>query len=256
MLYIGTSGYSYPDWRGPFYPKSLAAKDYLPYYSRHFNTVEINYTYYRPPDRHTMARMLANSSGRVLFSIKANREMTHERVATAETYQRFIHALEPLAEAGVLGAVLFQFPYSFHHTPKNVDYLKGVRDLLPDMPLVVEFRQARWIRQETFELLKELEMGFCCVDEPALKGLVPPVVVVTSNPAYLRFHGRNSQKWFNHEKSSERYDYLYSSEELQEWVPKIKKMADGAENTLVYMNNHFTGKAVQNANMLIEALEI
>ena len=156
----------------------------------------------------------------------------------------------------MLGCVLAQFPWSFKHTPENERFLETVRDELPDLPVVVEFRNAAWIRDETFDRLRDLGLGCCCVDEPRLHGLVPPFAVATAPVGYVRFHGRNAAKWWRHEHAWERYDYLYSQEELAEWVPRIREIAAQAEKTYVFFNNHYEGKAGQNARQLAELLNL
>ena len=126
-------------------------------------------------------------------------------------------------------------------TPENRDYLRRLREGFGDLPVVVEFRHVALVNQPTFELLKELNLGFCSVDEPRLRGLMPPVAVATGPVAYVRFHGRNAAKWYNHEEAWERYNYTYRPEELQEWVPKLRQLDAEAPLTLVYFNNHFGG---------------
>lgn len=196
MIRIGTSGFSYDDWAGPVYPKELPARDQLSFYAREFSTVEINVTYYRIPEARTVAGWVRKTSKDFLFSVKAFQGLTHEREQV--DYGPFVASLAPLLEAGKLGCVLAQFPYSFHATPENRDYLKRLREGLGDIPAVVEFRNAAWVREPTLDLLRTLGLGFCCVDEPRLPGLMPPVAVATGPVAYVRFHGRNSAKWYNH----------------------------------------------------------
>jgi uncharacterized protein YecE (DUF72 family) len=164
--------------------------------------------------------------------------------------------MEPLVERGMLGCVLGQFPWSFKATPQNREALEQFRAALPELPVVIEFRNSGWVSEETFALLRELEMGFCCVDEPRLKGLMPPVVQATSPIGYVRFHGRNAAKWWQHEQAYERYDYLYTEDELAEWVPKIRELAEETERTYLFFNNHYEGKAGQNAQMLARLLNL
>ena len=154
----------------------------------------------------------------------------------------------------MLGCILAQFPWSFRRTPDNQEYLRRFRDALPEMPVVVEFRNAEWVDEATLDQLRGLGMGYCCVDEPRLKGLVPPVAAATSPVGYVRFHGRNAQKWWKHDEAWERYNYLYSAAELQEWVPKIGEVAQQTEKTYVFFNNHYEGKAGQNARELADLL--
>lgn len=255
MLLIGTSGFSYSDWVGPFYPERLPKQDFLAYYSQHFRACELNFSYYRVPTAQSLERMADKSGGQVEFVIKANQEMTHVREENAHVFEAFIQALRPLQERKVLGGVLAQFPYSFHYTPDNIDYLKHFKEHIGEVPVVVEFRNRKWIKEATFTLLKEINCGFCCVDEPQLKGLLPPVAVATSDLGYVRFHGRNREKWWQHDDPAERYDYLYSEQELREWVPKIRALQQRVKNVFIFTNNHRKGKAVQNAKQLKMLLE-
>ncbi len=254
MVLIGTSGFSYNDWVGPFYPKTLSKQDFLTYYSQHFRTCELNFSYYRVPTAQSLERMAQKSDGNVEFVVKANQEMTHVRKNNIQVFKAFNKALEVLIEKDLLGGVLAQFPYSFHHNQTNIDYVKYFKQQMQDIPLVVEFRNRKWIKETTFTLLKGLDCGFCCVDEPQLEGLVPPVAVATSKIGYVRFHGRNRGKWWKHDSPAERYDYLYTDKELREWVPKIHALEKITEKVYVFTNNHPNGKAVQNATDLKEML--
>jgi uncharacterized protein YecE (DUF72 family) len=158
--------------------------------------------------------------------------------------------LEPAVSSGKLGCVLAQFPYSFHPDTANMEYLGVLRERLGELPAVVEFRNARWLTDEVFGLLEQLDLGFCCVDEPRLPNLMPPLVKATGNIGYVRFHGRNSAKWWQHEHAYERYDYSYTSEELGEWLPKIRELDSTTEKTFVFANNHWQGQSVNTIRQL------
>ncbi len=256
MIYIGTSGFSYDDWVGPYYPANLDKKEWLSFYAREFNTTELNFTYYRLPNPWTLARMADKVPPGFRFAVKAYRGMTHEREEDKpEEFVQFVDALRPLIEQDKFGCVLIQFPWSFKATDQNRDYLKQVRERLGDLPAVVEFRNVGWVRDDTFDLLRRLNLGFCCVDQPRLKGLLPPIAEATAGVGYVRFHGRNAAKWWRHEEAWERYDYRYSQEELAEWVPKIRHLDSVAETVYVYANNHFRGQAVDTARQLRALLE-
>lgn len=254
MILVGTSGFSYPDWVGPFYPETLSKQDFLAFYSQHFRACELNFSYYRLPTAQMLARMADKSGGQVEFVLKAYKEMTHERTKDVQIFTAFHQALTPLVQRRLLGCVLAQFPYSFHCTRENFDYLNYLRDQLGTLPVVIEFRNHAWFKESTFSFLKDLNYGFCCVDEPQIPGLFPPVAVATSQIGYVRFHGRNQTKWWQHDDPAERYDYFYSEQELQEWVPKIHKLAQVTEKVYVFTNNHPEAKAVQNAKRLQELL--
>jgi uncharacterized protein YecE (DUF72 family) len=252
MIRIGTSGFSYDDWVGTVYPKELPAAEQLTYYAREFSTVELNVTYYRVPEPRIVAGWVRKTPAGFLFAVKAYQGLTHER--GEPDFPGFVAALEPLIEADRLGCILAQFPYSFHPTPESRDYLARLREGLGDLPIVVELRNAGWVKDETFELLRELQLGYCCVDEPQIKGLMPPIAVATGPVAYVRFHGRNVAKWYAHDEAWERYNYTYKEEELREWVPKIEQLNQMAEDTLVYFNNHYVGQAAKGARDMQQLL--
>ena len=249
---IGTSGWHYPHWVDAFYPQGMPSQDFLPYYTRHFSTVEINNSFYRLPKDETFARWQDTVPEGFLFAVKAFGGITHER--TDPDYPGFVEALRPLVDAGKLGCILAQFPNSFRALPENVDYLRRMREGFGDLPLVVEFRNAAWVSEPTFELLRSLNLGYCCVDEPRLRGLMPPVARATGPVAYVRFHGSNAAKWYAHQAAWERYDYTYRPDELGEWVPRLCKLDGAAPLTLVYFNNHYEGQSVRGARDLQQLL--
>ncbi len=259
MIHIGTSGYSYADWKGTFYPESLPANRFLSYYAEHFSAVELNFSYYRMPTAAQLETMVRITNGKLMFAVKAHQGFTHQRTPTASDFQSFSDALSPLMNAGCLGAVLLQFPHSFHQNQQNRNYISHLSEQMP-FPLVAEFRHADWATTPIFNWLSRLNIGYCCVDEPALPGLMPPTRVCTSRTAYVRFHGRNHQKWYAHNHAFERYDYKYRAAELQEWIAPITTLEKQSDRTLVFFNNHFQAKAVDSArqlsNMLHEWMEI
>jgi len=250
VLYFGTSGFSYNDWVGSFYPKGMPRQEWLRYYAREFNALELNSTFYALPKLSILEAMIAKTKDGFLFSVKANQEMTHQRQHDNGVFTAFVHMLQPFIEAGKLGCVLAQFPYSFGFSRQNWDYLKLLREHLGDLPVVVEFRNAQWLRSDTFDRLRSYNLGFCCVDEPRLPKLLPPLVEITSSVGYARFHGRNEAKWWHHEHAYERYDYTYSVEELKEWLPKINKLNSFTEKTFIFANNHWRGQAVDTIRQL------
>ncbi|MBM4446612.1 MAG: DUF72 domain-containing protein [Chloroflexi bacterium] len=244
MLYLGTSGFSYNDWVGNFYPRGMPRQEWLRYYAREFNSLELNSTFYALPKPSVLEAMIGKTGEGFLFSIKANQEMTHQRQHDGSVFAAFVRILQPFMAAGKLGCVLAQFPYSFHFSLQNRDYLELFQERLGDLPVVVEFRNSQWLRSDVFDLLRNRNLGFCCVDEPQLPKLLPPLAEVTSNVGYVRFHGRNAAKWWQHEHAYERYDYTYSAEELKEWLPRISKLNSLAEKTFVFANNHWRGQAI------------
>ncbi len=256
-ILIGTSGYSYDDWKRRFYPPLIKNADMLSFYSRFFQMTEINSTYYRIPPRQMMEYIIEKVPADFIFTVKVFKGITHEKPADAEALiLDFNKAIEPLVERGKCAALLLQFPYSFHNTPENKEYLLGMSKRF-SAPLVVEFRNSGWITESTFSFLEKEKMGFCCVDEPRLKGLIPPEARVTADIGYLRFHGRNSETWFAKDGTPySRYDYLYPEAELLEWVPKIKAMAGLTKTFFVLFNNHPKAYAVRDAELLAKALDI
>jgi uncharacterized protein YecE (DUF72 family) len=255
-LRIGTSGYSYEAWRGGFYPPGLQGSGQLSYYATSFPVVELNGTYYGMPLAAKMARMVERTPEGFEFTVKAHQDLTHAGSFIRSSFAQFREAMEPLREAGRLGCVLAQFPHSFNRSPANEDFLKRLPEELPELPVVVEFRNNEWVTDRVFERLRDLSLGFCCVDEPRLKGLVPPIAVTTSRLGYIRFHGRNAAKWNRHDTPSERYDYLYSRDELAEWLPGIHKVAAETEKTYVFFNNCHSDQAPRNAWMMAELLDV
>jgi uncharacterized protein YecE (DUF72 family) len=257
VILVGTSGFHYEDWRGPFYPPKLPKTRFLEYYSDHFATLELNFTHYRPPDARTLGRMLERSGGRVDFVVKAPRELTHERADPGPIAAALVEAVRPLEDGGKFGAFLCQFPYSFRPVDASRDLVASLRSLLGGRPTVVEFRNASWVREETFELLRREGLAYCAVDEPRLRGLMPPVAPVTASPGYLRFHGRNAASWWDHpgdQHGAARYHYRYNDAELGEWLPRLRDMDQAADRTYVFFNNHTAANAVAGARRLAELL--
>jgi len=248
VILIGTAGFSYRDWVGPFYPRGLPSKEWLAFYSREFATVELNVTFYRLPDARSLSAWIEQTPPGFRFSVKAFRGLTHER--RAPDFGAFVAAVRPMAQAGKLACVLAQFPQSFRRTPANEAYLERLRQGLADLPVVVEFRHAEWVDQATLDHLRQLQLGFVCVDEPQLRGLMPPVAAATGPVAYVRFHGRNARHWYQHTAAWQRYDYRYSAAELGEWLPRLRQLDQAAPLTLVYFNNNPRGQGIEDARAL------
>ncbi len=249
VIYLGTSGFSYKDWVGEYYPAGLPQKEWLAYYAREFKACEINSTYYTLPVPAVMKAMADKTGAGFLFAIKANQEMTHRR-DSKNVCEAFCRGVEPLVNSGKLGCVLAQFPSSFDFNNRNWEYLAYLKRDLADLPLVVEFRNARWLKVEVFQWLRQQDIGFCCVDEPQLPNLIPPVAEATGRIAYVRFHGRNKEKWWQYKETWERYDYSYKPEELKEWLPRIKKLAGASEKAFIFANNHWRAQSVTTIRQL------
>jgi uncharacterized protein YecE (DUF72 family) len=255
LIYIGTAGFSYQDWRGTFYPEKQDKKYMLEYYACRFPVVEVNSTWHALPSPASLLSMARRTSPDFQFIIKAYKGLTHSYQDNLDDFERFKEVIRPVEDHGKLGSILAQFPWGFKNTRGNRDYLRLLRERLGERELVVEFRNQDWLREESLELLRELELGFCCVDEPQLKGLMRPEVHLTTRTGYVRFHGRNYETWWDRRRQSwERYNYMYSEEELREWVPRLLELDDEAEKTYAIFNNHYAGKAPRNARMLAAML--
>jgi uncharacterized protein YecE (DUF72 family) len=250
MIRIGTSGFSYRDWLGPFYPPGLKEREWLPFYAKHFSTVELNVTFYRLPAKRTLEAWIDRTPAGFQFAVKAFRGLTHER--TSPDFGAFTQMLAPMAEAGKLACVLAQFPPSFRPTPANQAYLERLRDGMGALPFVVEFRSAGWVEPERLEWLRGAGLSIVSVDEPELAGLPPSAALATGPVAYVRFHGRNAAHWRS--AGWQRYDYLYSAGELAEWVPRLLALEAATSQVLVYFNNTPKGQGIENARMLEDLL--
>jgi uncharacterized protein YecE (DUF72 family) len=248
-IFVGTSGFSFPDWIGPVYPAGIKKQEMLPYYEKTlgFTALEVNFSYYTLPAKRTMESFMRRTSTRFSYVMKAYKGITHERgERVKEQIKVFKDGISPLGEN--MKAVLFQFPYAFVPDAANIDYLKFIREEFSGTNPVVEFRNARWQNDRYMDVLQTLSLGYCVVDEPKIKGLLPFYPVLTSDMGYFRLHGRN-EAWFN-APMEVKYNYLYSEEELKEFVGPIKNIAEKASSTFVFFNNCHAGKAVKNAEML------
>ena len=251
-IYIGPAGWSYADWKGIVYSQR-GAVDELKLLCSMFDAIEVNGTFYRPPTesmtRSWIERVAANP--RFLFTLKLFRRFTHERDKLEPGDEAaFKKGLEPLAAAGKLGALLLQFPYSFHNTPENKSILVDIFRRFRDYPLVLEIRHKSWNTATVMESLARHGVGFCNVDQPNISHSIPRTDHATSKVAYLRLHGRNRGQWFQQDAGAERYNYLYSLEELREMVPMIRGLESRTDTIFIITNNHFAGQAVTNALQL------
>lgn len=254
-VYVGTAGFSYKDWRGPFYPPDTKPRGMLEEYAKRFGVVEINSTYYAIPSPELLFKMARRTPVSFQFTVKANRGMTHEIGDNDEVFTSFKSAIRPLEDSGKLGCVLAQFPWGFKRTRDNASYLQVLSEGLDGTDTVVEFRNSEWDGDETIDLLSGLGLGYCCVDEPRLHGLMSGRVAATGPVSYVRFHGRNSETWWDQKRESwERYNYLYSPGELAEWVPRVQELAENSDRTYIIFNNHYKGQAPTNARMFEEML--
>lgn len=258
---VGPAGWSYADWSGYVYP-SRRPKGFheAAYLAGFFDTIEINNSFYQPlrPDHAALwvERVAANPA--FLFTAKLWQKFTHDPSATLEDERAVRAGFDVLRQAEKLGAVLLQFPFSFHCTKETIGYLSAVLKRFADYPLIVELRHASWQTNETLALLQEHNTGFCNIDQPIIGRSLEPSSASTSAVGYVRLHGRRYDTWFSDNSATpahERYNYLYSEEELDPWVSRIKTMKQNTRNTFVVTNNHYQGKAVVNALQLISILK-
>jgi len=257
---VGPAGWSYKDWQGIVYPASAGSKfDPLSFLATYFDTIEINSSFYRPPAASSAiswAKRVANNPD-FKFTAKLYQRFTHERgQATDEDERAVREGIDALVEAEKFGALLIQFPWSFKNTEDNRDYLSRLLDRFKDYPLVVEIRHASWNEPAIYQSLERREVGFCNIDQPLFARSIKPSARATSRAGYVRLHGRNYGNWFSEKATpADRYDYLYSVEELEPWVDKVKSVAIESEETFVVTNNHFRGKGVVNALEIKALLE-
>ena len=252
MIHLGTSGWSFRDWVGVFYPPGIPAGQMLNYYAARFSAVEVNSTYYRIPHPRVMAEIERKTPDGFRFTVKLNSEMTHGRTRDRNLFEEYRRALEPLEAAGKFHGALAQFPWAFQENEPNRDHLRFLRDALGDRPLFVEFRHDSWNREEVFAFLEELKVGFCCVDEPSIQGLFPPIVRAVGEVGYVRLHGRNARDWWG--RGPNRYHYLYTESELHEWAGKIRELEGRTREVFVFFNNCHEGGAAQNARRMGDLL--
>ena len=241
-IFLGTCGWSYKEWEGPFYGKG--EKNKLRAYSQVFGTAEIDSTFYRYPPKGTVMGWLRYSPSDFVFTAKLPKLITHDKKLGLKgdvqaDLERFLDIMQPLQLDGKLACLLIQLPPSYKFTPQN---LEAFFEILPaQYRFAVEFRELSWIREETWQLLDKYRVAYVNVDEP----LLPTDVHLTTDFAYFRWHGRGDKPWF---------DYRYSNEELEPWIPKIREASAQVKKTFGYFNNHFHGYAPENCVALIEKL--
>jgi len=282
---VGTSGWNYPSgrgtWNGLFYPKTRSKRagtdrfDELRFYAEHFNTVEVNSTFYGQPRADVTRGWAERTPAGFDFSMKLYQKFTHPRMfraaalktapgsegplldllsqVTRSDIDDFRGGIDPLASAGKLGALLAQFPPSFKDSPEARDYLSQLLRAFSDYPVAVELRHRSWSDTigETLSLLNAFGAAWVQIDEPKFRfsirqNYLPNVATFY----YMRLHGRNAAQWWKHDKSEDRYNYLYSAGELQEFSETANAAKELVKKSYLYTNNHFSSKSVVNAVML------
>jgi uncharacterized protein YecE (DUF72 family) len=267
-IYIGTSGWSYPKgegtWKGFFYPPGKINE--LEYYSQFFNTVELNSSFYRPPDPGFVYNWARRVPEGFLFAVKLWQKFTHPKMykeATGEDaviaqsdVDLFKHSLEPLYKSGKIGALLAQFPPSFKNDDYSRQVLGAVAKAFGEYRLAVELRHRSWSDDEgTARLLRDNNMAWVQIDEPQFSTSVAAEVPVTSDIAYFRFHGRNAKDWWTGDAET-RYKYLYSPEEIDGLADRVKAAGEKVRVLFAFFNNHWQAYASRNANDLKKALQL
>ena len=261
-LRVGPAGWNYKDWEGIVYPPGRSM-DPLAFLADYCDTIEINSSFYAPPrpkDAASWARRVSNNR-RFKFTAKAWQRISHgtrdsEESALAAHCDEVRRSFAPLAEAGVLGGVLIQFPWRFRCLPEHLDYLERLFNLLKDYPLVLEVRHGSWNNESFYDLLSENGVAFCNIDQPLIGNSLRPGSRATSRLGYFRLHGRNYENWFKEDAGRDaRYDYLYSKEEIRQLSKQIRKVQQSTEETYAVTNNHFRGQALVNAMEILEELD-
>lgn len=258
MIRVGPAGFLYKDWAGIVYPPGAARSfDPLAYLAGYFDTVEINSTFYGPATEKTARSWLRRVADRpdFRFTAKLYQRFTHQRKSawTTAEVDEVRAGMDPLMEAGRLGALLLQFPWSFRRTPENREWLADVATAFRQYPLVLEVRHESWNVPETYGSLAERGIGFVNIDQPLFGDSIAPSAHATAAVGYVRVHGRNYRDWFREKaEAHERYDYLYPARELEPWAERTRQVADEAptEDVYVVTNNHYRGKGIANALML------
>ncbi|MFX0004276.1 MAG: DUF72 domain-containing protein [Candidatus Hodarchaeota archaeon] len=250
---IGTSGWGYDEWVGPFYPRGLRKEDYLLYYSEIFYTNEINTTFYNIPPRQVVDNWVSKTPKDFLFSAKIPQSITHESKLDIDlcldNLKYFLSVMEPLIESRKILSFLIQLPPYF----KRSEHFRNLKQFIDNWPgnprrdnyyLVIEFRDKSWMEDEVFNYLEDNSLTYCAVIEP----LLPPRMDVT-NPAfsYIRFHGYGKEIWF---------DYCFTEEEIKKWAYPLRDVIQKSNQVGIYFNNHFSGYAAKNSLMLMKELDV
>jgi uncharacterized protein YecE (DUF72 family) len=241
---LGTCGWSYKEWEGTFYQKKTAQTK-LRAYSTVFKTAEIDSTFYANPSKSTVMGWIRYTPNDFIFAAKLPKTITHDGIGLKKNVESdlkvFLDLMRPMQQTGKLACLLIQLPPKYAYNPENLEDFFKLLD--PQFRYAVEFRNLSWLVPETvtFKLLEKYGVAYTVVDEP----LLPPELHLTTDFAYVRWHGKGKNIWF---------DYSYNDEELDEWVPKVKALSYSAKRVYGYFNNHYHGYAPENCLQLIEKL--
>ena len=284
-VHIGTSGWSYPSgkgtWNGVFYPATRSKRDgtsefdELRFYAEHFDTVEVNTTFYGQPRADVTAGWVARTPARFTFALKLYQKLTHPKMfreaalkvapgsegplldllaeVTQNDIDEFRAGIDPIARAGKVGALLAQFPPSFKSTPPAREYLAQVLRLFDAYPMAVELRHRSWSDAfaDTLQLLNAFQAAWVQIDEPKFRfSIRQNALPNVAGFYYMRLHGRNAAQWWRHDHRDDRYNYLYSRDELKDFSEVAAAAKELVKKVYLYTNNHFSAKSVVNAVML------
>lgn len=248
--WIGPSGWSYDDWHGIVYPaRRTRAFKPLAHIARYFNAVEVNSTFYRMPSPRMTANWPRLVPADFRFTFKLTQVFTHSRddFPSPNRVDQFRHGVQPIRDAGLLGPLLIQFPWSFRYCTASAHWLRRLAEAFDDFDRFIEVRHRSWAAPEALDLIRDLG-NFTNIDQPTLRDCLGPTTHVFGNAAYVRLHGRNAHNWFADDQPAfERYNYLYTNAEIAEWVQRLNAMADHAHDVYVFANNHYKGQGPANA---------
>jgi uncharacterized protein YecE (DUF72 family) len=253
-IYLGTSGYSYDDWIGPFYRHDMKKPRMLEYYQHFFPVSELNYTYYTMPRPSTLFQ-IRNKAPNMRFSVKAHQSLTHERRSVQQSWQEFADAMMVLSDTDQLSCLLFQFPYSFRCTQDNLSYLDEIVEYFNMFHVVLELRHSSWYNETTYAYTRKRGVTLCSVDAPKLPGLTSDALVAGRDFSYYRLHGRNAQNWFDGDNVT-RYDYRYTPDEILQIVNNILTLLEASGTVYVFANNHPRAQAIEAVSSIAQALDI
>lgn len=263
QILVGTAGFSYKDWEGIVYPPGLKKKQHpVQFLAQYFDCCEINTSFYghiQPKTGKQWCDFVAEANPAFQFTAKLFRSFTHAPGAALQSTSA--QTLNPLEEDELkakegldliaaekrLGALLIQFPISFKNTEENRGYLENLIQKFRAYPLVVEVRHATWDNTGILSQFAAQKVAFCNIDQPQLGRAVAPTEYTTAPVAYVRLHGRNYKEWFQSDNRNDRYNYLYTPQQLESWKEKIERLGEKAEKTFAITNNHYKGKAAVNA---------
>jgi len=260
-LHVGTAGWSYADWEGIVFPRGRQKPvDSLNYLASYLTCIEINSSFYRIPSPKVVEGWIRSidSLDSFLFTVKMWRGFTHGDPGdwNRKNREAFDTILKCLQDAGRLGAVLVQFPWFFQHSSDNRSLVDRIADRYGSYPLVLEVRHDSWITAESLEALTKMGYNLCNIDLPQARNSVKPSSIVTGSVGYVRLHGRNADAWFDARAGrDDKYNYLYSRQELDDWTERVREIRKSAQRTFVVADNHYKGKAAANALELRSKLE-